>query len=42
MDICRITPEGAHHLTEDEITEVGERVDRWIELEQRSLDRLFD
>jgi proteasome beta subunit len=42
MDICRITPEGAQHLDEDEIVEVRGRVGRWIELEQRALDELFD
>lgn len=42
MDICRMTPEGAHHLTPDEIKDVRRQVDRWIELEQRALDRLFD
>ena len=42
MDICRITPEGAKHLDEDEVAHVRERVQRWIRLEQRALDELFD
>lgn len=42
MDICRITPEGAEHLDEDEIAQVRERVNRWVELERRALDELFD
>ncbi len=42
MDVCRMTPDGAHHLTPDEVNEVRRHVDRWIELEQRALDRLFD
>lgn len=41
MDICRMTPEGAHHLDEDEIAAVRERVQRWVELERRALDELF-
>ena len=42
MDICRITPEGAKHLDEDAIAEVRRRVERWVELERRALDELFD
>ena len=42
MDICRITADGAHHLDDDEVAEVRERVRRWITLEQKSLDQLFD
>lgn len=42
MDVCRITPDGAHHLDEDEIATVRERVARWVELERRALDELFD
>lgn len=41
MDICRITPKEAHHLDPDEVAEVRDRVDRWIELEQRALSQLF-
>ena len=42
MDICRITPEGAQHLDEDEIGQVRSRAGRWVELEQRALDELFE
>lgn len=42
MDICRITPEAAKHLDEDEVAEVRRSVQRWTELEQRALDDLFD
>lgn len=42
MDLCRIRPDAAHHLTEDEIEQVRDDVKRWIELEQRVLDELFD
>ena len=42
MDICRITPEAARHLNEQEVAQVRERVTRWIELEQRAIDELFD
>ncbi len=38
MDICRITPEGARHLDEDEVAHVRERVTTWIGLEQRAID----
>jgi 20S proteasome alpha/beta subunit len=42
MDICRITPEAARHLDEDEVARVREHVTTWIDLEQRALDELFD
>ena len=42
MNICRMTPDGAHHLDEKEIEQARERVRRWVELEQRALDELFD
>ena len=42
MDICRIRPDGAQHLDEDEVAHVRERVKKWIGLEQRALDELFD
>jgi len=42
MNICRITPDGAHHLDEKEIEQTRERVRRWVDLEQRALDELFD
>ena len=41
MNVCRITPDGAHHLDEKEIEQARERVRRWVELEQRALDELF-
>jgi proteasome beta subunit len=41
MNICRITPDGAHHLDEKEIEQARERVRRWVDLEQRALDELF-
>ena len=42
MNICRMTPDGAHHLDEKEIEQARERVRRWVELEQRALDELFE
>ncbi|MGE2834814.1 proteasome protein [Mycobacterium sp. SMC-4] len=42
MDVCRITPEGAHHLSPDEVEEVRGHVKRWVSLEHDALDRLFD
>lgn len=41
MDICRITPEGAHHLSEEEIADVRRHVSRWVEVERNALDQLF-
>ena len=41
MNICRMTPDGAHHLDEKEIDEARERVRRWVDLEQRALDELL-
>ncbi|MCV7279927.1 proteasome protein [Mycolicibacterium flavescens] len=42
MDLCRITPEGAQHLDDDEIAGLRDRVGRWIDMEQQVLDGLFD
>lgn len=42
MDICRLTPEGAHHLSPDEVEDVRRQVNRWVDLEQKALDQLFD
>jgi proteasome beta subunit len=42
MDICRITPDGARHLDEDEVARVREHMARWIDLEQKAIDELFD
>ena len=41
MNLCRMTPDGAHHLDDKEIEQARERVRRWVELEQRALDELF-
>lgn len=41
MNIARLTPEGAHHLDDDEVDGARERVRRWVGLEQRALDELF-
>jgi proteasome beta subunit len=42
MNLCRMTPDGARHLDGREIEQARERVRRWVELEQRALDELFD
>ena len=42
MDICRITPEEARHLNEEELAQTREHMTRWISLEQRAIDELFD
>jgi hypothetical protein len=42
MDLCRLTPDGAHHLSEEEVEAVRGQVNRWVDLEQDALDRLFD
>ncbi|MCT7659031.1 proteasome protein [Mycobacterium deserti] len=42
MDICRITAQSAQHLDEEAVAEVRRRVERWVELERRALDELFD
>lgn len=42
FDIIRITPDGTHHLDDDEIGEARRRVERWTALEQKALDGLFD
>jgi 20S proteasome alpha/beta subunit len=42
MDICRITSDGARHFNPDEVEDVRTQVKRWVELENRSLDQLFD
>jgi proteasome beta subunit len=41
LDVARITPEGAHHLSDDEISEVRQDVTRWVDAEHRVLDRLY-
>ena len=42
IDVARITPEGAHHLTEEELEAVRENVKRWIKAEQEALEGLLD
>jgi hypothetical protein len=42
MDLCRITPDGAQHLSADEVEDVRRQRDRWIDLEHDALDRLFE
>lgn len=42
MDMCRITPDGAEHLSPDEVNKVRARIERWVELERKALDQLFD
>ena len=42
MDVCRITPDGAQHFDEEAVARARRHVSRWIELEQRALDELFD
>jgi 20S proteasome alpha/beta subunit len=42
MDLCRITPDGAHHLSPKEVDGIRRQVGRWVELEHQALDRLFD
>jgi proteasome beta subunit len=41
MDICRLTPDGAQHLSPDEVEGVRNHVRRWVELEHQALDQLF-
>jgi proteasome beta subunit len=41
LDVCRIVPGGAHHLSEKEIEEERTRAQRWADLESRALDDLF-
>jgi proteasome beta subunit len=42
MDICRISPDGARHFSPDEVEGVRVQVRRWVELENRTLEHLFD
>ncbi|MFA9430648.1 proteasome protein [Egicoccus sp. AB-alg2] len=41
IDLCRITPDGAHHFDDEEIAEVRDDVKTWVEREQELLDGLF-
>lgn len=42
IDVARIDAEGAHHLSEEEITDARDHVVRWKAMEHEVLDRLFD
>ncbi len=42
MDICRLTPAGAHHLSPGEVDDVRGHLTRWVQLEHHALDGLFD
>ena len=42
LSVCRIRPEGAEPLEEDDIEAVRDTVRRWEDAEQAALDRLFD
>ncbi|WBB79768.1 proteasome protein [Micromonospora sp. WMMD882] len=42
FSVARIQEDGAHHLDEKEITKALKDVQRWCDLEQEALDRLFD
>jgi proteasome beta subunit len=41
LNVCRITPDGARHLDDDEIEEARGHVHRWERAEQDALDSLF-
>jgi proteasome beta subunit len=41
IDVCAITADGAHHLSDKEIEKARQDVRRWRELEQKALDDLF-
>ncbi|MFN7024326.1 MAG: proteasome protein [Pseudorhizobium sp.] len=42
FSLCRIDVNGAHHLSEEEIEEVGDVVRQWEEAEQAVIAKLFD
>ena len=42
FDVICITPDGAHELDDDEIAKARKRVERWADMEQKTLDGLFD
>lgn len=42
FSLCRINAEGAHHLSEEEIEEVGDLVRRWEDAEQAVIADIFD
>ncbi|MEX2673127.1 MAG: hypothetical protein WD294_13570 [Phycisphaeraceae bacterium] len=41
LDVCRITPEGAKHLSEKELETVHKQAAKWRTIEQQALDSLF-
>lgn len=42
MDLCRITADQAHHLDPEAVDGIREQVGRWLKLEERALDGLFE
>jgi 20S proteasome alpha/beta subunit len=42
MDLCRITPDGAEHLSDKQVRTVRGQVDRWVKLEREALDGLLE
>ncbi|MEV0155315.1 hypothetical protein AB0H57_16450 [Micromonospora sp. NPDC050686] len=42
FSVASIREEGAHHLDEKEIAKALKYAQRWRDLEQEALDRLFD
>jgi len=42
FSVACIREEGAHHLDEKEIAKAQKDVQRWCDLEQEALDKLFD
>jgi proteasome beta subunit len=42
LNVCRITPEGADHLDDEEIDAVRDDVQRWKDAEHEALDSVFD
>jgi proteasome beta subunit len=41
IDVCAITADGAHHLTDKEVAAARKDVERWRVLERKALDDLF-
>lgn len=41
IDVARITPDGAHHLDDDEVEAAREDVKRWVEAERKLIDSLL-
>ncbi|UOY02431.1 hypothetical protein [Blastococcus sp. PRF04-17] len=40
IDVYRLTAEGAHALSDEDVEQVRERVRRWAELDNEALDQL--